>query len=333
MKILSSRGQKTNSDTTSSVPFGLTKHLYPFGTPEYRRDDHGNYLAQKMEAADFTLYFFRFEIIDTVTLFPWIEHPVIAFNLMLQGNIPAQLTGYGKRMLEENECEMFYLTAGETEVTLEKGLYQSCYLEVAPALISPIAEKHQAIKLLCNKLIEGDKKSQPSIQVKINGEVKNLLKEMRTDHQVGPEQTEVLLRAAVYKLLSYYKSSVERLEHITAMVLSGMEQKLIQIQQYIMQNANIHECSLHKLSVMFHIPKDTLKVNFKKRFMVTVFQFLQSQCMERAKELLLFNDTSVSDIAIDLGYSNLFNFSNAFKKHYGISPLQMKNYKGDDEAR
>jgi AraC-like DNA-binding protein len=46
--------------------------------------------------------------------------------------------------------------------------------------------------------------------------------------------------------------------------------------------------------------------------------------MERAAIMLLDTNKPVSEIALDSGYSAIGNFSNAFKKHYRVSPIQFR---------
>jgi len=50
--------------------------------------------------------------------------------------------------------------------------------------------------------------------------------------------------------------------------------------------------------------------------------FRQRHRIERAKQLLLSEENfTVSEIAQELGFSDVYHFSKAFKKHCGISPF------------
>ena len=62
---------------------------------------------------------------------------------------------------------------------------------------------------------------------------------------------------------------------------------------------------------------------------VSPLQYVIKVKMEKAKELLYSDIHSISEIAELLGFENVYYFSNAFKKYYGLSPLKYlkKDYK------
>ncbi|MCD0064064.1 helix-turn-helix transcriptional regulator, partial [Streptococcus agalactiae] len=53
-------------------------------------------------------------------------------------------------------------------------------------------------------------------------------------------------------------------------------------------------------------------------------QFLIQYRLSKACALLKNRNLNLSDIAEQIGYSNQFNFSAAFKRQYGISPRQWR---------
>lgn len=60
---------------------------------------------------------------------------------------------------------------------------------------------------------------------------------------------------------------------------------------------------------------------------ITVEQYVILQRIEKAKELLSYNETSLSQIADRLGYSSVQHLSQQFKKVTGLTPSQFKNSK------
>lgn len=82
--------------------------------------------------------------------------------------------------------------------------------------------------------------------------------------------------------------------------------------------------SIQELARELAMSATKLKRGFKKIFGKPIYAYHYSACMERAAIMLLDTSKSVSEIAMDSGYSTIGNFSNAFKKHYGVSPSQYR---------
>jgi YesN/AraC family two-component response regulator len=59
----------------------------------------------------------------------------------------------------------------------------------------------------------------------------------------------------------------------------------------------------------------------------TIEHFIISHKIERAKELLLYNELSLTEIAEKLHYSNVAHLSNQFKKVTGLTPTFFKKMK------
>lgn len=66
-----------------------------------------------------------------------------------------------------------------------------------------------------------------------------------------------------------------------------------------------------------------LKKIFKTVYGLPPYEYYQKQRMQKARLMLLSGDYSVKDIGYTLGYSNLSNFTLAFKKVFGKLPSQL----------
>ncbi|GAB3200130.1 AraC-like DNA-binding protein [Pontibacter aydingkolensis] len=60
---------------------------------------------------------------------------------------------------------------------------------------------------------------------------------------------------------------------------------------------------------------------------VTIEKYLILQRIERVKELLVYNELSLKEIAYQLGYSSVAHLSNQFKKVTGLTPSYFKEIK------
>ena len=60
---------------------------------------------------------------------------------------------------------------------------------------------------------------------------------------------------------------------------------------------------------------------------ITIQQFIILHKIERAKELLLYNELTLTEISYKLHYSSVAHLSNQFKKITGLSPSHFKQFK------
>ena len=82
---------------------------------------------------------------------------------------------------------------------------------------------------------------------------------------------------------------------------------------------------ISELALQVGINQCYLKKGFKDIFGTTIYAFVQEQRIIKAKLLLKTTNSSVSDIAEMVGFSNASNFSNAFKNYTGILPSELRN--------
>ncbi|HKX86200.1 MAG TPA: helix-turn-helix domain-containing protein [Flavobacterium sp.] len=60
----------------------------------------------------------------------------------------------------------------------------------------------------------------------------------------------------------------------------------------------------------------------------TIEQFIISHKIERIKELIIYDELNISEIAWKMNYSSVAHLSSQFKKMTGLSPLHFKQLKG-----
>jgi len=75
-----------------------------------------------------------------------------------------------------------------------------------------------------------------------------------------------------------------------------------------------------KLAEHFNTTRKTATRNFSKVFGITVYQFVLTLRMEKAKILLHTDNRNISKIALSLGYKNAFHFSRLFKNYFSYPP-------------
>jgi AraC-like DNA-binding protein len=81
--------------------------------------------------------------------------------------------------------------------------------------------------------------------------------------------------------------------------------------------------SITQLAKMVHVSETKLKNDFKTVYGMPIYQYFQKARMGAAKEVLQTQKYSIKQVAQELGYHNLSNFSIAFKKEFGMLPSKI----------
>lgn len=82
--------------------------------------------------------------------------------------------------------------------------------------------------------------------------------------------------------------------------------------------------SLIELAHRVGLNEFKLKRGFREAFGITVYGYVRSLRMHKARALLESGDGTVSDAALAVGYSCLGHFSAAFRKEFGILPRDVR---------
>lgn len=101
------------------------------------------------------------------------------------------------------------------------------------------------------------------------------------------------------------------------------KEKILKAKEIILSCLN-NPPTIPQLSLQIGINQCYLKKGFKELFGTTVYDFVQEQRMLKAKLLLTTTDFSVSQVADQIGFSSVSNFSSAFKKFAGVFPSELQ---------
>ncbi|TDX09428.1 helix-turn-helix domain-containing protein [Flavobacterium sp. S87F.05.LMB.W.Kidney.N] len=144
------------------------------------------------------------------------------------------------------------------------------------------------------------------------------LGEVELEKEISDEQKEVLLenlQVLGFDLIDDKKTkTVERIKNLIVDLVHHKNNDLkINLSDYLAENLNQDYNSLSNL--------------FSEIENTTIEKYFISQKIEKVKELLIYNELSLSEIADILNYSNVAHLSNQFKKITGFTPTSFKQLK------
>ena len=82
--------------------------------------------------------------------------------------------------------------------------------------------------------------------------------------------------------------------------------------------------TIEQIAVHVGLSATKLKKGFKELFKTTLFEYLETERMEKAKELMRSTDKSLKQISRLAGFRYMNNFNKAFKRTFGVSPHEWR---------
>lgn len=142
-----------------------------------------------------------------------------------------------------------------------------------------------------------------------------VLGEVKLQQQASPEQLKVVkerLQELGFDLLESGKSAL----------ISKIKTLLIEQIHYASEPLSVNFSTY--LSEKLHYEYSYLSRLFSSVEGITIEKFITSQKIEKVKELLFYDEQSLSEIAFQLNYSSVAHLSSQFKKETGMTPTAFK---------
>ena len=99
--------------------------------------------------------------------------------------------------------------------------------------------------------------------------------------------------------------------------------RVMQIESILTKDIYQPPPSIQQLAKMVSISESKLKKDFKIMYGSPIYEYYQKARMQAAQDKLLTGKYAVKEVAMELGYANLSNFTIAFKKEFGVLPSQL----------
>jgi YesN/AraC family two-component response regulator len=115
----------------------------------------------------------------------------------------------------------------------------------------------------------------------------------------------------------------ERIDDRKARLIEGIKNKIIQLIHHTNGVNRKHNWSVI-LAEEMHYEYNYLSNLFSSVEGITLEQYIIKQKIEKAKELLFYDELNLSEIANKLGYSSVAHLSAQFKKITGLTPTDLK---------
>ena len=129
------------------------------------------------------------------------------------------------------------------------------------------------------------------------------------------QQLDIALKQLGFEIIDDHKSQIIEKIKNTIVTLVHHSPEIIKTNLSDFITSQIH----HDYSYLSNLFSEVERTTIEKYFI--------TQRIERAKELLVYNQLTLSEIADQLGYSSVAYLSNQFKKVTGFTPTYFKSIK------
>lgn len=161
--------------------------------------------------------------------------------------------------------------------------------------------------------------SRPVMNIEIN-ELSDIFKDLLNINTEQRSTNEILSSLKITELITLLTLYCQSLYS----EISLGNDRADEIVRYI--ERHLHEkITLESISKRFNMNKYSFHKLFKQYMSVPLNEYIITQRMNRAKELLRFSPMSVREIGESVGISNTSHFINLFKEREEITPLQYKH--------
>ena len=125
--------------------------------------------------------------------------------------------------------------------------------------------------------------------------------------------------------INLHKSGLELLDNKKSILIEKIKNVVTEMIHYSdeLPNVNYSDYISEKLDYDYTYLSNT----FSEVKGITIQQFIINHKIERVKELLLYNELNLTEIANKMNYSSVAHLSNQFKKVTGLSPSYFKQMK------
>jgi len=245
----------------------------------------------------------------------------VQFHVHQVGNIAMSTGAYNIFYSPFIKCEYFFSEAVD---------YKTLSISCPPHLLASLA---QAFPVM-DKIVEKTKQQKPFLLFgggpTVSREMMHVIRDITSCSYTGDLlKAYVEARIVDILLLSLKKEpyngtqSKLRLRESDIIIIEAVRVDLLQ---------NLDRTyTLDQLATKGGISKSKLARGFKHITGAIVYGYQLRARLEKAKELLLTTDAPISSIGADTGYQAVDGFSKAFKKQYGLSPLDYRKKYGKGE--
>jgi len=301
------------------IPAALSGYVIPGSKAFSAEADFGSFLLQLVELDGFSWIYSVCDIEKNVTFFISSPDSLSALHIVLTGNYEQSIKEIGDIVLTENEFRLFFFADLNSNTFLKKNKrYTAIDIFYPVDFLLHTLSFYPAFDEFANNIRQAKTSSIPPRSVFINAIIMEWL------YQLIHSPFSPSVRSFHLNIIRNILPAVLAEASIINPGRHTMEMQQLEIiyaaKEFIDTHLSEH-FSILDIAKRVGINKQDLKTKFKKIFGKGLFEYLLTTRLVIARINLEETFKPVKDIARSAGYKSPGNFSTAFRKKFGKSPM------------
>ena len=249
------------------------------------------------------------------------DKPVFKFHFQYDGDSKYEGSDTHQRInIKEGRFELLYVTPDTGEFLSVNKSKRSVEIYFDESFIISVVGKEHS-KLLKDLKKYSNERKAINNGVFITDEINTIINSINNCEYTGDKRNvylELKMKELIIISIAFYEENCFTKEGVTC-----TKQSLQVVENYIKLNLK-KELNITDLSLLAGINTTKFKNCFKEVYGTTVFKYITSLRIERAKMLIQQKAYTISQASYEVGYKNAQHFTVAFKKNMGYLPSELK---------
>lgn len=288
----------------------------------------GTLLKQKVHVADtFYCELYAEPLID-VDLQLSVTEPVIIMQTMVTGSVRVVYPD-NRMQLHPGKVGMQYLAPGVIyTISLTAGQqYRSIYFQTPAAMLEELADTYPQINDMLQTVKTGSSFSAHMPYIRLTAAMRSEIEKMKNCPLAGQARTQYY-NNRISDVVIAYLDSMHRITLQDSRLILLHEKEIDEFIESVDRCPEEH-VNVEQRAHALGLTERALENAFKLKLGSTVKIYILQQRVEKAKQLLLATMHTVTDIAMEVGYSDPSYFIRIFKQTEGVTPGR---YRSDHSA-
>lgn len=301
---------------TDQLPDGLADYVIPGATSVAASGSFGQVLFQQVQQNGIFLRLQHFILNHSCTLTLQEDDPVLKLRIHLNNHIQYHIEGLGNLVFFEQGYNLLYIPFRSNRLHFQ---YAGTYFSID--IHYPVQTLSQQLPplVLMNDFEKKVLHQQPAMLAPVNQVASRSLLTHVYQLMQATKRSNATLYTRSVALLSLCLEDISEHPVWEPVTLSLQEAQAVYQARIQMETDLKKDWTLSSLTQLTRLNDYKLKSGFQQLYHSSPADYLRDIRMEKAWQLLSGKKYSVSQVADEVGYTNLSAFSKAFKKYYNIT--------------